>query len=71
MTNRTSYRTLLEAQADGWRRVNRRMDCDTSGGNWVGYEFQSPDGKSSTTITLAQERNKIGGLGCCLEMFRA
>jgi hypothetical protein len=47
------------------------MDCDTSGGNWVGYEFQSPDGKSSTTITLAQERNKIGGLGCCLEMFRA
>ena len=67
---RTSYATFQDAQADGWRRVNRRTDRDISGGNLFGYEYQSPDGEESTTITLTQERNKIGGLGCCVEMFR-
>ena len=67
---RTSYATLQEAQADGWRRVNRKTDRDISGANYMGYEYQSPEGKASTTITLTQERNRIGQLGCCVEMFR-
>jgi hypothetical protein len=67
---RTSYATFQEAQADGWRRVNRKTDRDISGGNFFGYEYQSPDGQYSTTITLTQERNKIGQLGCCVKMFR-
>jgi hypothetical protein len=67
---RTSYATLQEAQADGWRRVNHKTDRDVSGGNFVGYKYQSPNGQESTTITLTQERNKIGWLGCCVEMFR-
>jgi len=67
---RTSYATLPEAQADGWRQVNRKNDRDVSGGNFVGYKYQSPDGQASTTITLTQERNRIGQLGCCIQMFR-
>ena len=67
---RTCYATLQEAQANGWRRVNRKTDRDVSGGNFFGYEYQSPNGQKSTTITLAQERNRIGQLGCCVEMFR-
>ena len=31
---RTSYATFQEAQADGWRRVNRKTDRDISGGNF-------------------------------------
>lgn len=67
---RTSYATFQEAQADGWRQVNRKTDRDISGGNSFGYEYQSPDGQASTTITLTQERNSIGKLGCYVEMFR-
>jgi hypothetical protein len=67
---RTRYATLQEAEADGWRRVNRRGDRDVSGGNSFGYEYQSPGGQTSATITLTQERNKIGMLGCCVQMFR-
>lgn len=67
---RTSYATFQEAHADGWRRVNRKTDRDISGGNFFGYKHQSPDGQKSSTITLTQERNTIGGLGCCVEMFR-
>jgi hypothetical protein len=67
---RTSYTTFQEAQADGWRRVNRKTDRDVSGGTFFGYEYQSPDGQASTTITLTQERNSIGQHGCCVEMFR-
>jgi hypothetical protein len=68
--HRTNYTTIEEAQADGWRRVNRKTDRDISGGNYFGYEYQSPDGQTSTTISLSMERNKIGGLGCCAQMFR-
>lgn len=67
---RTSYATFQEAQADGWRQVNRKTDRDISGENFFGYEYQSPDGQESTTIRLTQERNKIGRLGCFVEMFR-
>jgi|688.fasta_scaffold2390226_1 hypothetical protein len=67
---RTRYATFQEAQADGWRRVNRRTDRDVSGGNFFGYKYESPDGQESTTIALTQERNKIGRLGCYVEMFR-
>jgi hypothetical protein len=67
---RTRYATFQEAQADGWRRVNRKTDRDVSGGNSIGYEYQSPNGQISTTIILTQERNKIGQLGCCVQMFR-
>lgn len=67
---RTSYANFQEAQADGWRRVNRKTDRDISGGNYMGYEYEAPNGQVSTTITLTQERNRIGQLGCCVEMFR-
>ena len=67
---RTSYATFQQALDDGWRRVNRKTDRDISGENFFGYEYQSPDGQSSTTITLTQERNSIGKLGCHVEMFR-
>lgn len=66
---RIGYTTLQEAQSDGWRRVNRKTDRDISGGNFFGYKYQSPDAQVSTTITLTQERNKPGTLGCCVEMF--
>jgi hypothetical protein len=67
---RTSYATFQEAHADGWRRVNRKTDRDISGGNFFGYEYQSPEGQTSTTINLTQEHNNIGTLGCCVEMLR-
>jgi hypothetical protein len=67
---RTRYATVQEALADGWRRVNHRTDRDASGGNYIGYKYQSPDGQETTTIFLTKERNKIGQLGCCVEMFR-
>jgi hypothetical protein len=67
---RTSYTTFQEAQADGWRRVNHKADRDISGGNSMGYEYEAPNGQASTTITLTQERNRIGTLGCCVQMFR-
>jgi hypothetical protein len=70
-TLRTRYNTIVEAEADGWRRVNRKKDRDVSGGNYMGYEYQSPDGETSTTIVLSKERNRIGTMGCCVEMFRA
>ena len=67
---RTSYKTLQDAQADGWRRVNQHNDCDISGGNWVGYEYQASDGQTSTTITLTQDGNNIATSGFCIQMFR-
>lgn len=70
MSQRTRYATIQEAQADGWRRVNRKADRDISGGNFFGYVYKSPDGQTSTTITLTQDRNRLGQLGCCVEMFR-
>lgn len=66
---RTRYSTFQEAQADGWRRVNRKADRDISGGNSFGYQYQS-DGQTSTTIALTNERNTMGRLGCFVEMFR-
>lgn len=69
-SQRTIYATFQDAQADGWRRVNRRTDLDISGGNSFGYEYQSPDGQRSTTIMLTQERNKLGTFGCVAQMFR-
>ena len=67
---RTSYEFLEDAQADGWRRINRSIDVDVSGGNWVGYRFKAPDGQLSTTISITQESNKLSALwGCCLEMI--
>jgi hypothetical protein len=50
--------------------VNRKTDRDISGGNFFGYEYQSPEGQTSTTINLTQEHNNIGTLGCCVEMLR-
>jgi hypothetical protein len=70
-TSRTTYATRAEAEADGWRSVNRKTDCDVSGGNFMGYEYESPDGQRSVTITFTAARNKIGTIGCCAQMFRA
>ena len=72
---RTRYATYAEAQADGWRRVNRSTDRDVSGIGYggvamFGYTFESPDGQTSTTIRLTDERNKLGRPGCVVEMFR-
>ncbi len=70
-TLRTRYEFLADAESDGWRRVNRSIDVDVSGGNWVGYEFKALDGQFSRTIVLSQESNKLGSMwGYCLQMFR-
>lgn len=67
----TRYATYAEAQADGWRRVNRSTDRDVSDVGSFGYHYQAPDGQLSTTISLSEERNKLGRPGCVAEMFRA
>ncbi len=66
---RTHYATVAEALADGWRRT-RASDKDVSGGNWMGYDYISENGKRSRTITFSQEQNKMGSLGCCMEMIK-
>jgi hypothetical protein len=72
---RTHYATYGEALADGWRRVDRSTDRDVSGpapggGSYFGYEYQAANGQLSHTITLSEERNKLGRKGCFVEMFR-
>jgi len=67
---RTSYEFLKDAEADGWRRVNTSIDVDMSGANWMGYQFKALDGQVSATISLSRDSNKLGWLGCCLQMFR-
>ena len=46
----TRYATFQDAQADGWRRVNRKADRDISGGNFVGYAYQSPTGNTASYL---------------------
>lgn len=67
---RTIYRTFSEAKADGWRHVSHSTDRDTSGRNAFGCAYRSPDGQLSTTVVLTAERNRLGGPGCCAQMFR-
>jgi hypothetical protein len=69
MTKR--YRTYEEAEADGWRRINRRTDRDVSGVGFVGYHYESPEGVTSDIITLTQVKNKMGRLGAFAPMIRA
>ena len=73
--HRTKYATYADAIADGWRRINRNTDTDISGvgaqgESMFGYRFRAPDGQESTTISLGEERNKLGRQGCWVEMFR-
>jgi hypothetical protein len=64
---RTTYATFLEAQADGWRRVNHATDRDISG---LCSAYRSPDGQISTAVLLTAERSGLFGLCCCVQMFR-
>jgi hypothetical protein len=69
------YATLADAEADGWRRVNHSTDRDVSGigyggATMFGYAFEAPDGQRSQTVTLSEEKNKVGGPGAFREMFR-
>lgn len=70
-TIRTTYTTRTEAEADGWRSVNRRADRDVTEGPFFGYDYEAPDGQQSTTITFTEATNRMGWKGCCAEMFRA
>jgi hypothetical protein len=70
-TSRTTYATRAEAEADGWRSIDRRTDRDVSGGNFMGYEYESPDGQRSVMVWFTAEQNKIGKFGCFAPMFRA
>lgn len=70
MQYRTNYRTIKEALADGWRRVNRRTDRDVTEPPWIGYDWESADGQIATLVTFSEERNRIGQLGCGVYMFR-
>jgi hypothetical protein len=67
---RTRYATRAEAIADGWRSLNRRTDRDISGGNFMGYLYQSPDGQQSTQVWFTEEKNRLGQPGCFAQMFR-
>ena len=67
---RTSYSTIAEAEADGWRRVTKQ-DRDVTPGRCFGYNYCAADGQRSILITFSHERNKIGQLGGCAQMFRA
>jgi hypothetical protein len=64
------YATYEEAEADGWRRINRRTDRDVSGVGFVGYQYESPEGITSDIITLTQVKNKLGQLGAFAPMIR-
>jgi hypothetical protein len=68
---RTTYPTRADAEADGWRSVNRQTDRDVSGDPFMGYHFEAPDGQQSTQITLTDATNRMGWKGCCVQMFRA
>lgn len=75
MEHKTRYATIKDAEADGWRRVRHGSDRDVSGIGYggvtmFGYDFESPSGQRSTTVSLYGEKNKLGRLGCFIEMFR-
>jgi hypothetical protein len=70
MTIRTTYATRAEAEADGWRSINRQTDRDVTEGLAMGYAFEAPDGQRSTQIIFTKEPNKMGWKGCCAQMFR-
>lgn len=69
-TTTRRYATYAEAEADGWRRINHSTDRDVSGLNMRGYVYQAPDGTLSETITLTEERNKLGRPGAFAAMIR-
>ena len=68
---RTRYSTRTEAEADGWRSINRLTDRDITEHPFFGYDYLAPDGQPSTTIYLAEATNAIGRRGAFTEMFRA
>lgn len=68
--HRTTYATRADAIADGWRSVNCRIDRDVSEGPFFGYAFEALDGQRSTQITLTKAKNRMGGEGCAIQMFR-
>lgn len=67
---KTRYPTYAAAEADGWRRVDRRTDRDVSGPGLYGYEYEAPDGQRSEVVYLSEERNKLGQPGAVASMFR-
>ena len=71
---RTRYATKRDALADGWRSISS-SDTDISGlgyggASMFGYKFRSPDGQTSTTIMLTEDKNKLGRPGAWAEMMR-
>ena len=64
----TTYKTIADAEAAGFRRANRKTDKDTSGRKSFGYSFS--DGKRKTVnVYLTGERNKLGTMGCIIPMY--
>lgn len=64
-----SFPTRAQAEAAGWRSVNRTRDRDVSDIGSFGYEYESPEGHRTTTVSLTEAKNKLGRPGCFAPMF--
>ena len=65
----TTFKTFAEAEAAGFRRVNRKADKDISGSHSIGYRFQNTAGQKTVTVSLTDEINQMGQAGCYVAMF--
>lgn len=63
------FSTKKDAMKAGYRPVNPARDRDTSQGHSYGYEWMSPEGEISVTVTLMDEINAIGQRGCVVSMY--
>ena len=65
-----AFDTTAQAVAAGYRAPSKAAgDKDVSGPNSFGYVFVATDGQQTVTVTLRQEKNKIGSLGAYAAMF--
>lgn len=60
----TRFPRLADALAAGYRRCGPKWgDHDVSGQDSFGYAFQAMDGRTSVTVSLYEEPNKMGAPG--------
>ena len=64
-----TFETYADAMDAGYRRVNRYADKDISGHNSYGYDYENADGERTVTVSLTQEKNQMGTLGCYTPMY--
>lgn len=69
-----TFPTIEDALAAGYRKPRRggalHHDRDISGGNSFGYAYEEPGtGRRTVTVTLTEERNRLGRPGCFAALF--